>query len=90
MSDHSPDPHRVVAGISCAGVLSALADYLEGALPRDTVAAVEAHLAGCEYCEKFGGEYATVVRQLKKELREPERLPDTVASRLWEAIDERR
>ena len=36
--------------IACAELVELLTEYLEGALPPDEVAVVEAHLAACEAC----------------------------------------
>lgn len=59
---------REVAGIRCGRVLEALPDYLEGELPPRRREAVEAHLAGCDVCERFGGEYASTVAALRRAL----------------------
>ena len=34
----------------CRQVVELISDYLDGALPADVLAAVEAHLAGCDGC----------------------------------------
>lgn len=63
---------RVVGGVACRDVLSALSDYLDGELPADRVAAIEAHLAGCDRCERFGGRFGAVVGALRSTLRDPD------------------
>jgi anti-sigma factor RsiW len=39
--------------IACIEIVELLTDYLEGALPADEVAAVEAHLAVCPGCQHY-------------------------------------
>ena len=39
--------------IACVELVELLTEYLEGALPPDEVAAVEAHLAACEACRTY-------------------------------------
>jgi anti-sigma factor RsiW len=39
--------------IACAELVELLTEYLEGALPPDEVAVVEAHLAACEACRTY-------------------------------------
>ena len=45
--------------IVCREVVELLNAYLEGALPADVTAAVEAHLAGCDGC-------TTVLEELRR------------------------
>lgn len=59
---------RDVAGIRCGEVLEILPDYLEGTLEPERLAQVQAHLAGCDWCERFGGAYAGAVGALRREL----------------------
>jgi|1186.fasta_scaffold551790_2 anti-sigma factor RsiW len=49
-SDGTDDTPRT---IRCQELVELLTDYLEGALPADEVAAVEAHLARCPGCEHY-------------------------------------
>lgn len=39
--------------LACAELVELLTDYLEGALPPDEAAAVEAHLAQCPGCRRY-------------------------------------
>lgn len=59
---------REVAGIRCGEVLEILPDYLEGTLDPDRLEQVQAHLKGCDWCERFGGAYAGAVGALRREL----------------------
>ncbi len=70
----------VVAGVRCRDVLAELSDYLDGALSHDRVATLQAHLAGCDRCRRFGGEVAVVLAMLRAGASEaPALAPDTSA-----------
>ena len=57
---------RIVAGIRCREVLADLSDYVDGDLSPDRVAQINEHLQGCDHCERFGGEFASIVTALKQ------------------------
>ncbi len=57
---------RQVAGLWCHEVLDGLADYVDGELAPEVKEQVDRHLAGCDVCERFGGEYGAMVRALKR------------------------
>ena len=46
-------PQNTPRTVTCREVVELLTDYLEGALPADEVAAVEAHLAVCPGCQHY-------------------------------------
>lgn len=56
---------REVAGLTCRQVLAGLGDYLDGELPPPAVAQVEAHLAGCQNCARYGGSVGRAVGALR-------------------------
>jgi anti-sigma factor RsiW len=58
----------VIAGISCSQVLAHLSDFVDGVLPAEKVEALEAHLAECEHCARFGAEFTETLGQLKDQL----------------------
>lgn len=62
----------VVAGIRCREVLDDLSEYLDGALSASRVAELQAHLAGCDRCARFGGEVSQTIEALRATLRVPE------------------
>lgn len=66
-----PDPDRSIAGLRCREVLERLSSYLDGELPAAETHQVEAHVAGCDWCEKFGGELASTVQALRQTLSPP-------------------
>jgi len=71
---------REVAGLRCTEVLARLSDYLDGDLSPEEVAQVQGHLRGCDWCERFGGAYAGVVRGLRRV--SVDEVPDPIAERL--------
>ncbi len=66
-----PDIDRMIAGLRCRDLLSLLTDYVDGELSAKEVGRVDAHLRGCVYCAKFGGEYGALVAELKSRLDAP-------------------
>lgn len=84
--------NRVVGTLSCFEVLARLSDYLDGDLEAADRAEVERHLAGCDECTRFGGEFAEVVTALRQRLgvgeegAEGDDVPAEVAGRLDQAL----
>lgn len=76
------DLNRVVAGIRCIEVLELLSDYLDGEVSQVDRDRIEAHLRGCDLCERFGGQMSSIVKSLRVTLRDPEPLDHGVAERL--------
>ena len=52
--------------IACASGVELLMDYLEGVLPSEVSAALEAHVAGCERCTAFVASYRETPRILRR------------------------
>lgn len=73
---------REVAGLRCGQVLEVLSDYLEGALDDERRGRVEAHLRGCDTCERFGGRFAGALSALRRTLGPPAPLDPDVEARL--------
>ncbi|MHB0970997.1 MAG: anti-sigma factor family protein [Thermoanaerobaculia bacterium] len=73
---------RMVGTLRCSDLLGDLSDYLEGALPKERIDAIEEHLRGCDLCTRFGGEFGAMVRAIRHRLAEPGALPDDIAERL--------
>lgn len=59
---------RVVAGLSCEDVLERLSDYVDGSLSAEAHAQVEGHLAGCDVCERFGGQFVDILAEFRRAL----------------------
>ncbi|MGB5163302.1 MAG: zf-HC2 domain-containing protein [Thermoanaerobaculia bacterium] len=77
---------RLVGGLWCHEVLAVLSDYLDGELAATERDQVEAHVKECDVCERFGGEFASVVKGIRSALREPPPLDPDIAERLQEKI----
>lgn len=77
-----PSPDRDVAGVTCREVLAELSELLDGALPEGRAAQLRSHVAGCDWCARFGGRFAGTVRALRASLHEPAPVTDAVAARL--------
>jgi len=59
---------RIVAGLRCGEVLEGLPAYLDEEIDGDRRSRIEAHLKGCDWCEKFGGEYRMAVEAIRNRL----------------------
>ena len=73
---------RRIAGLLCSEVLAALPDFLDEELPEDHKVRVEEHLRGCDWCERFGGEYASAVEALRTTLAEAPPVPGNLKKKL--------
>jgi len=51
--------------IVCASGIELLMDYLDGVLPGDVRAALDAHVAGCQRCTAFVASYCATPRILR-------------------------
>jgi anti-sigma factor RsiW len=83
--------NKQVGPLWCFDVLERLGDYIDGELTAAQVAEVEQHLAGCEECTRFGGEFGAVVKAVRERLgvSATRDVPDEVARRLDEALEKR-
>lgn len=52
--------------VTCLSGVELLMDYLEGVLPADVQAALEAHVAGCARCIAFVASYRETPRILRE------------------------
>lgn len=73
---------RVAGGLRCGEVLSMLSDYVDGELSIAERERIEAHLRGCDVCERFEGEFSDTVAALRRRLADPGSIDDGVAKRL--------
>lgn len=78
---------REVAGLRCHQVLAGLSDYLDGELSEAEVQQVQAHLRGCDWCERFGNEMGAVVSRLRRELNVAPKVQPDVAERLLRRLE---
>ena len=79
---------REVGGLTCSAVLEQLSAYVDGELEAGPRAAIDAHLAGCDLCERFGGVFGAWIGRLRRVGPEP--LPDPARARLTSFLDVRR
>lgn len=77
---------REVAGLRCREVLARLSDYLDGALVAEERARLEAHVAACDHCARFGGVFAATMASLRRRLAHPEPLAEGVRARLAQQL----
>jgi anti-sigma factor RsiW len=77
---------REVAGIRCTQVLSLLSDYVDGDIADTDRRRVEAHLRGCDWCARFGGQFSDTVVGLREQLRDPAPLDRGAAQRLAQRL----
>ena len=80
------DLNRVVAGIRCIEVLGYLSDYLDGELSQEVRDRIEAHLRGCDQCERFGGQMSQIVKSLRVHLQDPAPIEEGIARRLRDRL----
>lgn len=73
---------RLVAGLRCGEVLADLSEYLDGALAARRRGELEAHLRGCDVCERFGSDFSADLRALRARLAAPEPLDAGLSARL--------
>jgi anti-sigma factor RsiW len=76
------DLDRDVAGVRCREVLADLSSYLDGDLLPERVRQLEAHVQGCDWCERFGGRFSGVVRAFREGLGSPAPVPEGMQARL--------
>ena len=77
------DAHdRLVAGIRCLQVLEKLSEYVDGELTPADKEKIDAHLQGCDWCERFGGEFSRLVSGLREDLETSTDAGEELAERI--------
>jgi len=84
MSRSTDTQPRLVGGLWCQEVMDLLPELVEGSAPEAAKAQVAAHLAGCDWCARFGGAYGRTVAALGAGP-----VPDAVAARLEAQLEAR-
>jgi anti-sigma factor RsiW len=77
---------RDVGGLKCSEVLAHLSEFVDGELDQATLALVGLHLAGCTNCEQFGGKFAKMVGEFRRQLGVPQPAPVSVQDALYEVL----
>jgi anti-sigma factor RsiW len=77
---------REVAGLRCSQVLAYLSEFHDDELPPATVRQIEEHLAGCDWCERFGTQFSAMIGELVSQLAVPEALSEQIIARLHERL----
>lgn len=77
---------RRIAGLACREVLAMLTDYFDGELDHAVRTRIEAHVAACDLCARFGGSFTVLVQSLRDRLREVQPVPTAVAARLMDRV----
>jgi anti-sigma factor RsiW len=80
------ESERLVAGVRCSEVLADLSDYFDDALAPERRRQLEAHVGGCDVCERFGREFADAISALRRHLGPPAPLDAGIAARLRERL----
>ncbi len=78
--------NTVIAGVRCREVLDELSEFLDGTMAGERRAMVEAHLAACDRCARFGGDVARVISQLRDSLGAPTPLAQDRAAQLLASL----
>jgi predicted anti-sigma-YlaC factor YlaD len=80
-------PDERTVRLTCAEVLAALSEYVDGAVPAELAAGIEAHVAGCQGCAAFGRGFAVLLAAMRRQLAAPEPVPAEVATRLRVSLE---
>jgi anti-sigma factor RsiW len=78
--------HDQLTELRCGDVLADLSEYLDENLPDERRERIEAHLRGCDYCERFGREFSGAVKALRVQLGAATPIDPDVAVRLKERL----
>ena len=80
-----PD-EREVAGLTCGQVMAVLSDVVDGAIAPALGARVEAHVAGCGQCARFGQQFVVLLGAMRRQLARPDAVPADVLARVRAAL----
>ena len=79
--------NRQVGTLWCFDILAMLSDFLDGDVTQAEREQIEVHLQGCEECMRFGGEFGSVIRALRKSPEAPLTLSADIEERLKRKLD---
>ena len=62
--------------------MAALSEVVDGGLSQEQRAQLEAHVAGCTWCQQFGENFAQLLEAMRRQMAVPKPVPDGVLDRL--------
>lgn len=80
-----PD-EREVGGLTCGQVMAVLSDVVDGGLAPALAAQVEAHVAGCDQCARFGQQFVTLLTAMRRQLAPADAVTAEVLARVRAAL----
>jgi predicted anti-sigma-YlaC factor YlaD len=80
-----PD-EREVAGLTCGQVMAVLSDVIDGGIAPAVAVQVEAHVAGCGQCARFGQQFVALLTTMREQLARPDEVPADVLARVRAAL----
>jgi predicted anti-sigma-YlaC factor YlaD len=66
--------------------MAALSAVVDREVPMALAKRIEAHVAECQACARFGHDFARLLELMRQQLATPEPVPAEVAARLMAAI----
>ncbi len=78
---------REIAGIRCSEVLGKLEEFVAGELAPDAADQIVCHLKGCDWCERFGGEYVGLIKTLRVKFKADEDVAETEVESLLSKLN---
>jgi Putative zinc-finger len=82
------ESERKAGGLWCSEVLAYLSEFRDNELPPGMQAQIEAHLAECDWCEKFGTQFSSMMSEVVRQFTVPEPLSESLQTRLREALQD--
>jgi len=80
---------REVGGLTCSAVLARLGDYVDGDTSTSERTQIDAHLRGCNVCERFGGRYSSVVHRARERLGAAPAVDEAQLARIRALLEQR-
>ena len=75
-----------LSGLWSHQVLARLCEYMDGELASSERERIDAHLRAFDVCERFGGDFALMVREIRSALETPPAVDGELAERLRRTI----
>ncbi|MEZ5288562.1 MAG: zf-HC2 domain-containing protein [Vicinamibacterales bacterium] len=75
-----------MAGLTCSAVMTALSDVVDGGVDAALGARIEAHVAACGHCARFGASFGALLDAMRQRLNPPPPVTAEVLARLRHAV----